>query len=106
MELWIGCVAGALDETEFRNLLDDAGFAGVDVEPTRIYKPEDAATFLAGAGLDSSVAPQIKGRFMSAFVRATKPVEPAAITIPEGSQGLQSLAHQATAPCCGPKCCT
>ena len=74
MELWIGCVAGALEEMEYRDLLADAGFRRVDIEPTRIYKAEDAAAFLTGTGLDvAAMAPQIEGKFMSAFVRATKP---------------------------------
>lgn len=74
MELWIGCVAGALEEAEFRQLLAGAGFSDVDIEPTRIYKAADAKTFLAEAGLDRpGLAESIDGRFMSAFVRATKP---------------------------------
>src|SRR5215813_7968410 len=75
MELWIGCVAGALEEMEYRDLLADAGFRRVDIEPTRIYKSEDASAFLAGSGLDpATFTAQIDGKFMSAFVRATKPV--------------------------------
>ncbi len=74
MELWIGCVAGALEEMEYRDLLADAGFRRVEIEPTRIYKAEDAAAFLGGTGLDvATMAPQIEGKFMSAFVRAIKP---------------------------------
>jgi SAM-dependent methyltransferase len=74
MELWIGCLAGALEESEFKRLLTDVGFTDVDVEPTRIYQVDDARTFLAGAGLDvDALAPEIEGRFMSAFVRAIKP---------------------------------
>jgi arsenite methyltransferase len=74
MELWIGCVAGALEESEFARLLTEVGFSDVDIEPTRIYQVDDARTFLAGAGLDVDVvAPEIEGRFMSAFVRAKKP---------------------------------
>src|SRR6478672_4900379 len=74
MELWIGCVAGALEEMEYRDLLADAGFRRVEVEPTRIYKAEDASAFLIGSGLDpATFASQIEGKFMSAFVRATKP---------------------------------
>jgi SAM-dependent methyltransferase len=84
MELWIGCVAGALEEQEFLNLLNEVGFEKASIEPTRIYKVEDAAAFLTGAGLDANeVASQIDGKFMSAFVRATKPVK----------------------SCCGPDCC-
>jgi arsenite methyltransferase len=74
MELWVGCVAGALEEGEYRRLLTEAGFESVDVEPTRIYQFEDASVFLAGAGLDSEVlAQEIGGRVMGAFVRARKP---------------------------------
>ena len=74
MELWIGCVAGALEDTEYRQLLAGAGFGGIDLEPTRIYKAADAKSFLAEAGLDRpGLAESIDGKFMSAFVRATKP---------------------------------
>jgi SAM-dependent methyltransferase len=72
MELWVGCVAGALEEDEFKTLLADAGFKDVDIEPTRVYGGDDAAAFLEGAGLDASQASEIDGRFMSAFVRGTK----------------------------------
>jgi SAM-dependent methyltransferase len=83
MELWIGCVAGALEESEYSRLLSAAGFTDVDIEPTRVYRVEDAAAFLTGSGLDvAKFSSQIEGRFMSAFVRATKP-----------------------AACCGPDCC-
>jgi ubiquinone/menaquinone biosynthesis C-methylase UbiE len=74
MELWIGCVAGALEDTEYRQLLSGAGFEQVDLEPTRIYKSADAKQFLSEAGLDHpGLAEAIDGKFMSAFVRATKP---------------------------------
>jgi len=74
MELWVGCVAGALKEEEYRRLLAEAGFEGVGVEPTRIYQFEDASAFLAVAGLDSEVlAREIGGRVMGAFIRARKP---------------------------------
>ena len=74
MELWIGCVAGALEEAEYRQLLAGAGFGAIDLEPTRIYKTADARAFLAEAGLDRpGLAEAIDGRFISAFVRATKP---------------------------------
>jgi arsenite methyltransferase len=76
MELWIGCVAGALEEQEFLGLLREVGFADASIEPTRIYKAEDAAAFLAGSGLDAmNLAADIDGKFMGAFVRATKPKE-------------------------------
>jgi SAM-dependent methyltransferase len=74
VELWIGCVAGALEESEYRAKLDKAGFEQIDVEPTRIYRVEDARDFLAKAGLDTeAIAPHVDGKFMSAFVRARKP---------------------------------
>jgi arsenite methyltransferase len=75
VELWIGCVAGALEEAEYRDKLSQAGFEAIDLEPTRIYRAQDAADFLAGAGLDAdAIAPLVDGKFMSAFVRATKTV--------------------------------
>jgi SAM-dependent methyltransferase len=74
MELWVGCVAGALEEEEFRTLLTAQGFTGVDIEPTRMYRSEDARAFLAGSGMDVDAhLDDIDGRFMAAFVRATKP---------------------------------
>jgi len=74
VELWVGCVAGALEEFEYRDKLFSAGFEGIDIEPTRVYKVEEARDFLSAAGLDvEKVAPLIDGKFMSAFVRATKP---------------------------------
>jgi arsenite methyltransferase len=85
--LWVGCVAGALDETEYRNKLSVAGFESVDLEATRIYRAADAKEFLATAGIDpDAIAPQVDGKFMSAFVRAIKP-------------------SKAKEPCCGPTCC-
>ncbi len=84
--LWVGCVAGALEENEFRQKLGAAGFADIDIEPTRVYRVDDAREFLTGQGLDvDAIAPQIDGKFMAAFVRATK------------------LA--ATKSCCGTECC-
>src|SRR5215472_3743571 len=74
VELWIGCVAGALEEQEYRDKLAKAGFEGIDVEPTRVYRVEDARDFLARSGIDAdAIAPQVDGKFMSAFVRARKP---------------------------------
>jgi arsenite methyltransferase len=74
VELWIGCLAGALEEQEYRGKLATAGFAAIDFEPTRIYRAADAREFLAGAGLDAdAIAPAVDGKFMSAFVRAVKP---------------------------------
>jgi len=78
VELWIGCVAGALEESEYRAKLLSAGFEQVDLEPTRIYRAADAAEFFAGADLDiEKIAPLIDGKFMSTFVRAHKPAQPA-----------------------------
>jgi arsenite methyltransferase len=95
MELWIGCVAGALEEQEFLALLGDVGFVNASIEPTRIYEAEDAAAFLRGTGLDVELASEIHGRFISAFVRATKPA------------ALRTLgaAPAAARSCCGPDCC-
>lgn len=74
MELWAGCVAGALEEDEYRRLLADAGFGEIEVEPTRVYSAADAASFLADTGVDpDEVADEIDGRLMAAFVRARKP---------------------------------
>jgi hypothetical protein len=75
MELWVGCVAGALEESLYRSKLSGAGFEAVDVEPTRIYRAADAKQFLHEAGLaDDATLAQVDGRIMSAFIRATKPV--------------------------------
>jgi arsenite methyltransferase len=75
MELWVGCIAGALEEGEYRQKLQAAGFESIDVEPTRVYQVEEAREFLTAAGLDADVVgPQIKDRFMSAFIRGQKPV--------------------------------
>ena len=85
MELWVGCIAGAMQETEYREKLRAAGFEGVEIEPTRTYQVEEARDFLTAAGLDAeTVGPQIKDKFMSAFIRAKKP---------------------AARGCCGPTCC-
>jgi arsenite methyltransferase len=74
MELWVGCVAGALEEQDFLALLAESGFVDGSIEPTRIYRVEDAKAFLEGAGLDvAAIAPQLDGRVMGAFVRARKP---------------------------------
>src|SRR6266705_3790626 len=80
MELWVGCVAGALEEAEYQRLLAEAGFEEIGVEPTRIYEFEDARAVLTGAGLDAEVlAREVGGRVMGAFVRARKP------SLPEGA---------------------
>jgi SAM-dependent methyltransferase len=89
MLLWVGCVAGALEEQDYRERLEAAGFSGVEIEPTRIYDVEDARQFLAGSGVDvDAIAAETQGKFMSAFIRATKPQASA-----EGS-------------CCGSGCCS
>jgi len=86
MELWVGCVAGALEEASYRDKLATAGFEGVELEPTRVYRAEDARQFLTGSGFESDeVVEQIDGKFMSAFVRAMKPA--------------------ATRSCCATTCC-
>lgn len=71
--LWVGCVAGALEETEYREKLAAAGFTSIDVEPTRVYRTEDALSFLLDKGIDvAAIGPLVDGKFMSAFVRARK----------------------------------
>jgi len=86
--LWVGCVAGALADVEYRAKLAAAGFEQVEIEPTRIYRAQDARDILAAEGIDAdAIAPQVDGKFMSAFVRAVKPVAPASKS------------------CCGPTCC-
>jgi arsenite methyltransferase len=86
--LWVGCVAGALHETEYREKLAAAGFEQIAVEPTRIYRVEDAREFLSAEGIDvDAIAHEVDEKFMSAFVRATKPLAPA------------------KQPCCSPSCC-
>jgi arsenite methyltransferase len=84
MLLWVGCIAGALEESDYRAKLKGAGFESVDLEPTRVYDIEDARVFLTEAGISvDEIAPQVEGKFLSAFIRATKPA----------------------APCCAPGCC-
>ncbi len=74
VELWMGCVAGALEEGDYRDKLARAGFTDIDVEPTRVYRVHDARDLLVAAGLDAdAIAPHVDGKFMSAFVRARKP---------------------------------
>jgi hypothetical protein len=74
MELWVGCVAGALEEQEFLALLREVGFQQPSIEPTRVYRIDDAQAFLEGTGLDVELlATQVDGKFMGAFVRARKP---------------------------------
>jgi arsenite methyltransferase len=82
--LWVGCIAGALEENEYRSKLAIAGFERISIEPTRIYRVDDAREFLSSSGVDvDKIAPEVDGKFMSAFVRATKPAK----------------------ECCGPSCC-
>jgi arsenite methyltransferase len=82
--LWVGCVAGALEENQYQHKLAAAGFAQIDIQPTRIYRIDDARAFLSGQGIDvDAIAPQVDGKFMSAFIRAVKPA----------------------AACCGTDCC-
>ncbi len=74
MELWVGCVAGAMKNSEYVDKLKRAGFTGIEIESTRVYSGEDARTFLSGQGLDvDAMIPQIEGKFISAFIRALKP---------------------------------
>ncbi|HEV3076434.1 MAG TPA: arsenite methyltransferase [Thermoanaerobaculia bacterium] len=97
LELWVGCVAGALEENEFKDLLREVGFESPEIEPTRVYRLEDAREFLAAAGLDvDSLAPEIDGRVMGAFVRARKPA--AAPGRRETESAAVELGAQAAAP--------
>ena len=74
MLLWVGCIAGALDENEYRSKLASAGFEHIEIEPTRIYRVEDAREFPSGQNIDvDTLASQLEGKFISAFVRAVKP---------------------------------
>jgi hypothetical protein len=74
MELWVGCVAGALTDVDYRDKLQTAGFEAIEIEPTRVYNIADAREFLGAAGLDvNTIASQVEGKFISAFVRALKP---------------------------------
>ncbi len=91
MELWVGCIAGALEEYEYRDKLYSAGFESIDIEATRAYNSAEARDFLIAAGLDpDKVGPMIDGKFISAFVRAVKPVRQSATVGPS---------------CCAPSCC-
>jgi arsenite methyltransferase len=84
--LWVGCVAGSLEENDYRAKLAAAGFEQIDLEPTRIYNVDDAREFLAGLNIDvDAIAPQVDGKITSAFVRAVKPI--------------------AKQSCCAPTCC-
>jgi SAM-dependent methyltransferase len=91
MELWVGCMAGALQESEYREKLSAAGFQSISVEPTRVYRADEACEFLVAAGLDPAVVgPKIEDKFISAFIRASKSA-PASCDCPPGSADL---------PCC------
>jgi len=75
MELWVGCIAGALQDTQYQDALHRAGFEAIDIEPTRVYSVDDARAFLTAEGLDAAaLATAVDGTFMSAFIRARKPV--------------------------------
>src|SRR5262249_8141951 len=88
--LWVGCIAGALRDDEYRSKLSAAGFGSITIEPTRIYAVDDAREFLSGKGVDvDALAPQVEGKFMSAFVRAVKPT-----------------GGPAVGTCCSPTCCS
>ena len=90
--LWAGCIAGALDENDYRARLAAAGFEAIGIEPTRVYDVEDAREFLTGKGVDvDAIAPAVDGKFMGAFVRAQKP----------GPVGLAKADS-----CCAPACCS
>lgn len=85
--LWVGCVAGALEEDEYRSKLESAGFKEIEMEPTRIYRLEDAREFLSGQSIDvDAIAPEVDGKFMSAFVRAMKPQKETGCCGPTGCQ--------------------
>jgi len=89
--LWVGCIAGALSEDDYRAKLAAAGFDGIDLEVTRVYGTEDARTFLAAEGMDvDTVAKDLDGKFVSAFIRATKPA------------GCCAPKAKAEATCCAP----
>jgi SAM-dependent methyltransferase len=91
MELWVGCVAGALEESEYRTKLAAAGFENIEIEPTRVYSVADARQFLTAQGIDvDAIAPHVEGKFASAFIRAKKP----AVRNGEAEQS-----------CCAPSCC-
>jgi arsenite methyltransferase len=78
--LWVGCIAGALEENDYRAKLTAAGFESIDIEPTRVYRIEDAREFLSGEGIDlDAIAPLVDGKFMSAFIRAVKPGLPCTV---------------------------
>ena len=106
MALWTGCVAGALEEQEFLDLLTEVGFEHPSIEPTRIYTRDDAATLLQGTGLDESLADEVQGRIMSGFVRATKPGRSASTSKPVRKLASLGAAPAGARDCgCDDGCC-
>ena len=106
MELWVGCVAGALSESEYLSKLATAGFEQPGIEVTRVYSVEDARDFLAAQGADMQhLAEQVDGKFASGFIRAVKPL--GAATTPGDTAGVASdkAKSGAAKSCCGPRCC-
>ncbi len=90
MEMWVGCIAGALHDHEYIGKLAQAGFDDIDIEPTRVYSIEDARQFLIGEGIDvDAIAPLVQNKFMSAFIQAVKP-------------GRKTIPQE----CCDPACCS
>jgi|SRR5580658_663399 arsenite methyltransferase len=99
---WVGCIAGALEENDYRRKLGAAGFEKIEVEPTRIYRAEDAREFLTGQGIDvDAMAPQVDGKFFSAFIRAAKPI----VTVPIVTVPIVTQPIGAQEACCAPACC-
>jgi arsenite methyltransferase len=89
LALWVGCVAGALPEEEYRAKLRSAGFAQIEIEATRVYRAEDAREILSAEGIDvDTLAPQMEGKILSAFIRGAKP------------------SGDTAKPCCAPGCCS
>ncbi len=106
MPLWTGCVAGALEEREFLDLLTEVGFEAASIEPTRVYTRDDAVALLEGTGLEPALADAVEGKIMSAFVRATKP---GASSRPKSARRLETTDKPATSTrsCgCDDACCT
>jgi SAM-dependent methyltransferase/N-acetylglutamate synthase-like GNAT family acetyltransferase len=104
VELWIGCIAGALQDTEYASKLVAAGFERIDIEPTRVYDVADARQVLAARGIDvDAIAPRVAGKFMSAFVRAYKPLSASASCCAAGSTVSQARKEEplAKTSCCG-----
>jgi hypothetical protein len=107
MALWTGCVAGALEEREFLDLLTEVGFESPSIEPTRVYTRDDAAALLQGSDLDESLADQVEGKIMSGFVRATKPGVAAPAAKPRRELASLGAAKRSSRACgCDDGCCT